>query len=51
MRTAFHEQLDALTRSIGDMCGLTGIAMHRATHALLEGQTPRVYGPRNSPPD
>ena len=36
MRTAFHEQLDALTHSIGDMCGLAGIAMQRATEALLE---------------
>jgi phosphate transport system protein len=36
MRTAFHEQLDALTRSIGDMCGLAGTAMQRATEALLE---------------
>jgi phosphate transport system protein len=36
MRTAFHEQLDALTRSIGDMCGLAGTAMQRATQALLD---------------
>jgi phosphate transport system protein len=36
MRTAFHEQLDALTRSIGDMCGLAGTAMQKATQALLE---------------
>jgi phosphate transport system protein len=36
MRTAFHEQLDALTRSIGDMCGLAGTAMQQATQALLE---------------
>jgi phosphate transport system protein len=36
MRTAFHEQLNALTRSIGDMCGLAGTAMQRATEALLE---------------
>jgi phosphate transport system protein len=36
MRTAFHEQLDALTRSIGDMCGLAGTAMQQATEALLE---------------
>src|SRR5271163_2479064 len=34
MRTAFHEQLDALTQSIGDMCGAGG-AMQRATEALL----------------
>jgi phosphate transport system protein len=36
MRTAFHNQLDALTRSIGDMCGLAGTAMQQATRALLE---------------
>jgi phosphate transport system protein len=35
MRTAFHEQLDALTRSIADMCGLAGTAMQHATEALL----------------
>jgi phosphate transport system protein len=36
MRTAFHQQLDALTCSIGDMCGLAGAAMQQATQALLE---------------
>jgi phosphate transport system protein len=36
MRTAFHEQLDALTRSIGNLCGLAGTAMQQATQALLE---------------
>jgi phosphate transport system protein len=36
MRTAFHEQLDALTHSIGDMCGLAGTAMQQATQALLD---------------
>ncbi|HEY2504738.1 MAG TPA: phosphate signaling complex protein PhoU [Mycobacterium sp.] len=36
MRTAFHEQIDALTRSIGNMCGLAGTAMHQATQALLD---------------
>jgi phosphate transport system protein len=36
MRTAFHEQLDALTGGIGDMCGLAGTAMQQATQALLE---------------
>jgi phosphate transport system protein len=35
MRTAFHEQLDAFTRSVGDMCGLAGTAMQQATQALL----------------
>ncbi len=37
MRTAFHHQLDALTRSIAEMCGLAGNAMQQATQALLEG--------------
>jgi phosphate transport system protein len=36
MRTAYHHQLDALRRSIGDMCGISGAAMQRATQALLE---------------
>jgi phosphate transport system protein len=36
MRNAFHEQLDALTRSIGDMCGFAGTAMQQATQALLD---------------
>jgi phosphate transport system protein len=36
MRTAFHEQLSALTRQIGEMCGLAGVAMERATQALLQ---------------
>jgi phosphate transport system protein len=36
MRSAFHEQLDALTSSIGDMCGFAGTAMHQATGALLD---------------
>ena len=36
MRTAFHDQLDALTRTLSDMCGLAGLAMERATQALLQ---------------
>ncbi|MCV7032616.1 phosphate signaling complex protein PhoU [Mycobacterium sherrisii] len=36
MRTAYHHQLDALKRGIGDLCGLSGAAMQRATQALLE---------------
>ena len=36
MRKAFHEQLDALTSSIAEMCGLAGAAMERATQALLQ---------------
>jgi phosphate transport system protein len=35
MRTAFHEQLDALTTAIADMCALAGQAMQDATQALL----------------
>ena len=36
VRTAFHDQLGALTCSIGDMCGLAGTAMRQATQALLD---------------
>jgi len=36
MRTAYHEQLDALTAQLGDMCGKAGAAMERATQALLQ---------------
>jgi phosphate transport system protein len=35
MRTAFHEQLDLLTENLSQMCGLAGLAMERATEALL----------------
>ena len=36
MRTAYHEQLDALTAQLGEMCGMAGVAMERATQALLQ---------------
>jgi phosphate transport system protein len=36
MRTAYHEQLTALNDQLGEMCGLAGIAMERATQALLQ---------------
>ena len=36
MRTAYHKQLADLTAQLGDMCGLAGVAMKRATQALLE---------------
>jgi phosphate transport system protein len=36
MRTAFHEQLEALKATLGDMCGMAGVAMERATQALLQ---------------
>ena len=35
MRTAFHEQLQSLTELLSNMCGLAGLAMDRATQALL----------------
>jgi phosphate transport system protein len=36
MRTAFQEQLHALTGDIAELCGLAGAAMERATQALLQ---------------
>ena len=36
MRTAYHAQLAALTDQLGEMCGLAGAAMERATQALLQ---------------
>jgi phosphate transport system protein len=36
MRTAFHQQLDDLASDIADICGLAGVAMERATQALLQ---------------
>ncbi len=36
MRTAYHKQLTDLTTQLGEMCGLAGVAMKRATRALLE---------------
>ncbi|MCT7657657.1 phosphate signaling complex protein PhoU [Mycobacterium deserti] len=36
MRTAYHEQLDQLSQQLGEMCGLAGAAMERATQALLQ---------------
>jgi phosphate transport system protein len=36
MRTAYHDQLDALTAQLGEICGMAGIAMERATQALLQ---------------
>jgi phosphate transport system protein len=36
MRTAFHDQLDALTKTLSQMCGLAGTAMQRATQAVLQ---------------
>lgn len=36
MRTAYHDQLAGLREQLGDMCGLAGGAMERATQALLQ---------------
>jgi phosphate transport system protein len=36
MRTAFHEQLDSLTETLSQMCGLADLAMERATQGLLQ---------------
>jgi phosphate transport system protein len=36
MRTAYHKQLDDLATQLGDMCGMAGVAMKRATQALLD---------------
>lgn len=36
MRTAFQEQLHALTADIAELCGLAGAAMERSTQALLQ---------------
>jgi phosphate transport system protein len=35
MRTAFHGRLDSLIETLSQMCGLAGLAMEQATHALL----------------
>jgi len=36
MRSVYHQHLADLTTQLGDMCGLAGEAMKRATQALLE---------------
>ena len=36
MRTAYQEQLSSLTVQLGEMCGLAGAAMERATQSLLQ---------------
>ena len=36
MRTAYHEQLDALNNQLAEMCRMAGIAMERATQSLLQ---------------
>lgn len=36
MRTVYQEQLATLSDQLGEMCGLAGVAMERATQALLQ---------------
>lgn len=36
MRTAYGAQLDALTQQLAEMCRMAGVAMERATQALLQ---------------
>ena len=36
MRTVYHKQLADLATQLGEMCGLAGVAMKRATQALLD---------------
>jgi phosphate transport system protein len=36
MRTAYQEQLSSLTVQLGELCGLAGVAMERATQSLLQ---------------
>lgn len=36
MRNAYQEQLSELSAHLGEMCGLAGVAMERATQALLQ---------------
>jgi phosphate transport system protein len=37
MRRVYHEKLDGLTSSIGELCWLAGASMERTTQALLQG--------------
>ena len=39
MRSVYHKQLTDLTTHLGEMCGVAGVAMKRATQALLEADT------------
>jgi phosphate transport system protein len=36
MRTVYHKQIADLTTQLGEMCALAGLAMKRATQALLD---------------
>ena len=42
MRTAYHKQMAELATQLGEMCGLAGAAMKRATQALLEADMAAV---------
>jgi phosphate transport system protein len=44
MRTVFHQQLDALTTRIAEMCALAGQAMHGATQALQQADLTLAEG-------
>ncbi len=41
MRTAYHEQLDALTNQLAEMCRMAASQMERATQALLQADLHR----------
>jgi phosphate transport system protein len=40
VRTVFHDHLDTLTQTLGQMCGFAGVAMERAIQALLQSDLP-----------
>ncbi len=42
MRTAYQQQLEALTNRLSDMCGMATRAMRRATDALLQADLERA---------
>lgn len=44
MRTAYRKQMIELAGQLGQMCGLAGVAMERATHALLEADLAAAEG-------
>ena len=47
MRTAYHEQLDALNNQLAEMCRMAGIAMERATQALLQADLVEDLGKKD----
>ena len=40
MRNDFHGELNSLIETLSQMCGLAGLAMERATQALLQADLP-----------